>query len=1385
MREPWADDSDSQFASDDSDAFTDALSEQDAWSDASFDADSSEKEHGTPSAPPSRPGPHGNHHPHPHVVASEDFHECVEGLRLDDGWFSEEAYRGPPARDASAHDADRDPGCGRRRPLLDDARRPGRVRGAFEATPAEADLEPKFLEGSSRAGGGGAADERARRAAPLVHFHSAETEGRTEGGSVVVRGAASRAAAAALWAGARRVGGVEPREDGDPRDDLQTRDLPTSRGLVPNAERLGRVPPTDREALLRDGAMDDDDRDRPGITDDGAGQTVGGVSSDEDAALVAAQSAWMEDTGEAARARRRSRVLRAYNGGETSEESDDDEARARERRLRFRLRRDAREAASDVRTVVPSDRALFLAEERAAGGNPATIHIQTTAPHGANVNGRAADEGARRRPSVPSPSRRRETPPLPASPPLSDKDEERGPLKDARRRSSGRTHRSDCHGAGGGRTGVDPESEWDAALMIGATDPGEGRGASDGRGGEEEEEEDAAGREGRGTPAARVTASAASRWGIRRSPFKPACPTVGPSARTFETESGSGDASVAVERAADETTETADAAATDLLSPSPVAAVGSVSSSLAPSPVPSPSPSPSPSPIPSPPRPEPVSARLVVDRPRSAEGAPRPTTAGASASSARPSSFRGLPRHRAAGGAGPPTPQSRALAADPASASYPLHAAAYYNDRDALRAALFAARGGHVVEGVGAERRGGEEKGGVGAGPPVNGSPPPAAAAAIPGSPGVARAALGGVASADACGNTALHVAVLRGHVGAVDVLLDDDVDFPLEARSAAGWTALQEAVHLGHRRLVKTLLKKQVERSKREFERKKPLLLATLRSLPDFRMRIHWEFGSMVFGPVLRRYAPSDTYEVTKRGCDLRMDGTLKGVETEEDGTSRSVLPKWKRGAFSLLFEGKMGESRLLLVDHEKREAVDTGDAADAKQDEAAAEAMNTTEEERLDQEVDLMLSEGSTKRKLKTEEVNFRPVKGWLGGNKREKVEGWQTEVWEASGLMTKRLVTRAGSFKVNGTFSEYLAAAADGHGDVVESVQLGDMEDGDEGLEDLEREASEAQSSGLTGDSELGIDDDGFEGPVRKPRVRPSRRSPSADERRTGGGGGAGSPSTSASKDDAVRGGKGRAGASSRSRSSPRSPSSDASLPPGLRRGKPAKEAKPRKITARCWLAEGFPLTVDDLMPILDVMSHANKHLKKVNRFVQYWRGEHGGFFPVKVLVPIVMTVYAVMRFQDFTLLPKDGSSGLAPDHFKVPPGYKEKTLVEALKEAEAEERRLLAQEMKERENESAAMKAKLGPKKGGAGAGARTREGEEGDIGAEGGDASDRFDDASGDRRAPPSGSRAAVYGGNDDAGTGDGDSVESDDGGVGTLGATLEARARSAQEEELM
>jgi hypothetical protein len=210
-------------------------------------------------------------------------------------------------------------------------------------------------------------------------------------------------------------------------------------------------------------------------------------------------------------------------------------------------------------------------------------------------------------------------------------------------------------------------------------------------------------------------------------------------------------------------------------------------------------------------------------------------------------------------------------------------------------------------------------------------------------------------------------------------------------------------------------------------------------------------------------------------------------------------------------------------------------------------------------------------------------------------------------------------------------------------------------------------------------------------------------------------------------------------------------------------------------------------------------------------------HGRFFPVKVQVPIVMTVYAVMNFRDFALLPRivGGLGGLPPNYFDVPTGYAFKTLGEALKEAEEEERRLLAEEMEERERESAALKvAARGAGAGGAGAGVTGTGARQGTAGGRGrggigggltggkgrggapinADAADMDgdvdDDASGGWRpgAREPGAEARIFGG----GGGDGGSDTGDDwaggggdGGDGVAELAAALAAREVEEEELM
>ena len=123
------------------------------------------------------------------------------------------------------------------------------------------------------------------------------------------------------------------------------------------------------------------------------------------------------------------------------------------------------------------------------------------------------------------------------------------------------------------------------------------------------------------------------------------------------------------------------------------------------------------------------------------------------------------------------------------------------------------------------------------------------------------------------------------------------------------------------------------------------------------------------MLGLLLRRYAPSDTYEVSrpgnkqpclraalplrghssfcsfrtahsalprlctavlsplhwgwqvwKCGTSLRVDGSLTGVNSK----STSLMPEWKHGHFSLLFDGAPTPSTLFFVDHVKQRYYD-----------------------------------------------------------------------------------------------------------------------------------------------------------------------------------------------------------------------------------------------------------------------------------------------------------------------------------------------------------------------------------------------------------------------------------------------------------------------------
>lgn len=73
----------------------------------------------------------------------------------------------------------------------------------------------------------------------------------------------------------------------------------------------------------------------------------------------------------------------------------------------------------------------------------------------------------------------------------------------------------------------------------------------------------------------------------------------------------------------------------------------------------------------------------------------------------------------------------------------------------------------------------------------------------------------------------------------------------------------------------------------------RRPKLIEALSRIPDFEMDLRWEFYSWV--PIVKRFLPSDTCTLSKRGSSIRLDTTLV------DFSDRS----WQRGNITFIFKG------------------------------------------------------------------------------------------------------------------------------------------------------------------------------------------------------------------------------------------------------------------------------------------------------------------------------------------------------------------------------------------------------------------------------------------------------------------------------------------------
>jgi ankyrin repeat protein len=90
-----------------------------------------------------------------------------------------------------------------------------------------------------------------------------------------------------------------------------------------------------------------------------------------------------------------------------------------------------------------------------------------------------------------------------------------------------------------------------------------------------------------------------------------------------------------------------------------------------------------------------------------------------------------------------------------------------------------------------------------------------------------------------------LHVAALRHHYDTAQALVDGG--FPLAARNARRWTALDDAISMRDRRMVRLLYAAELAAIKAHHKAKRGALLQTMREMPDYSFKVWPHMSSRV----------------------------------------------------------------------------------------------------------------------------------------------------------------------------------------------------------------------------------------------------------------------------------------------------------------------------------------------------------------------------------------------------------------------------------------------------------------------------------------------------------------------------------------------------------
>lgn len=81
--------------------------------------------------------------------------------------------------------------------------------------------------------------------------------------------------------------------------------------------------------------------------------------------------------------------------------------------------------------------------------------------------------------------------------------------------------------------------------------------------------------------------------------------------------------------------------------------------------------------------------------------------------------------------------------------------------------------------------------------------------------------------------------------------------------------------------------------------------------------LQYKWVVSAVQFKQLFPAFqAAAADFQVWKRDSSMRVDGTLMGVDEE----NKKMIPQWRRGHFSMLFDASTQPASVFICDHEKK---------------------------------------------------------------------------------------------------------------------------------------------------------------------------------------------------------------------------------------------------------------------------------------------------------------------------------------------------------------------------------------------------------------------------------------------------------------------------------